>query len=595
MTPRRRLLIVSACILAALGLFLAYLRMARAVTVNSDGASNALQAWDLFHGNPLLRGWTLSDVSFYPTELIQYGLVQLVIGVTTDQIHVTAALTWLLVVALAAWLAYSVPPGRRWVGAAVAVAILLVPAPGLGYQTLLSSPNHTGSAVPLLLAWLLVALAGDRAWMPYVVAAVLAWGAMGDPMITFVGAVPLIVVAAWRALRARDFRGVDARLAVAGVASVVLSHVTLWLIEGLGGFRAPRPPIELSPVSQWPDRAGTVGRMAGVLFGTSRPAVQSRWVEATLQVVHAPGLVLAAVALLLTAVAVVCGTADRVDAILAVAVVCDVAAEIVSTLPIDLLATREIAPVLPMAAVLAGRTATRWLFPPDSAPSAADQELHDVSAGDARADRALPDPPAAIAPGENVASASSRVPDPATAPQSAAASAAEPKSDPKPAGSGTGRSAPSGPPRFVRGAQVLLAAVLAVQLVSLVAYAPPRAEPVEGQEAADWLQQQGLRYGLGSYWVSNNITVGTSRKVTVVPTLSGPGKLVGMCWQTHEDMYDASKHDARFVLLEKQRPMYGTAADVLAQYGPPVTRRDFPLYAIFVYDHNLLEGFTTTC
>ena len=142
---------------------------------------------------------------------------------------------------------------------------------------------------------------------------------------------------------------------------------------------------------------------------------------------------------------------------------------------------------------------------------------------------------------------------------------------------------------------MLLAAVLAVQVVSLVAYAPPRAQPIEGQEAADWLQQQGLRYGLGSYWVSNNITVGTSRNVTVVPTLSGPGKLVGMCWQTHADMYDATRHDARFVLLEKQRPMYGTPADVLAQYGPPVTRRDFALYSIFVYDHNLLEGFTTTC
>src|SRR3954469_9539745 len=98
---RRSLLLTAAMI----GLFLVYLRMARAVTVNSDGASNALQAWDLFHGNVLLRGWTLSDVSFYPTELIQYGLIQLVTGVTTDQIHIAAALSWTLVVALTAWLA----------------------------------------------------------------------------------------------------------------------------------------------------------------------------------------------------------------------------------------------------------------------------------------------------------------------------------------------------------------------------------------------------------------------------------------------------------------------------------------------------------
>jgi hypothetical protein len=141
----------------------------------------------------------------------------------------------------------------------------------------------------------------------------------------------------------------------------------------------------------------------------------------------------------------------------------------------------------------------------------------------------------------------------------------------------------------------LLAVVLAAQIVDLVAYAPPRAEPVEGQEAAEWLERQGLRYGLGSYWVSNNITVGTSRRVTVVPTLSDSGRLVGMCWQTHTDMYDASAHDARFVLLERERPMYGTAADVLTQYGTPVLRHDTDAYMIFVYDRNLLEGFATTC
>ena len=34
-----------------------YLRQSRTVPVDSDGASQALQAWDLLHGNPLLHGW----------------------------------------------------------------------------------------------------------------------------------------------------------------------------------------------------------------------------------------------------------------------------------------------------------------------------------------------------------------------------------------------------------------------------------------------------------------------------------------------------------------------------------------------------------
>ena len=41
---------------AALGLFACYLRLSATFPVGSDGASNALEAWDLLHGNWLLRG-----------------------------------------------------------------------------------------------------------------------------------------------------------------------------------------------------------------------------------------------------------------------------------------------------------------------------------------------------------------------------------------------------------------------------------------------------------------------------------------------------------------------------------------------------------
>ena len=53
-------------------LFLAYLRQSQQVPVRSDGGSIALQAWDMLHGNLLLHGWAMSDVSFWSTELVQY-------------------------------------------------------------------------------------------------------------------------------------------------------------------------------------------------------------------------------------------------------------------------------------------------------------------------------------------------------------------------------------------------------------------------------------------------------------------------------------------------------------------------------------------
>jgi hypothetical protein len=68
-----RPLTVAACLTALAALYVAYLGQSRSLGTDADGASNVLQAWDMLHGNPLLHGWWLSDVSFYPTELPEYG------------------------------------------------------------------------------------------------------------------------------------------------------------------------------------------------------------------------------------------------------------------------------------------------------------------------------------------------------------------------------------------------------------------------------------------------------------------------------------------------------------------------------------------
>ena len=57
------------------GLFTGYLHQAKITATNSDGAAMALQACDMLHGNVLLHGWWLADVSFYPTEVPENALV----------------------------------------------------------------------------------------------------------------------------------------------------------------------------------------------------------------------------------------------------------------------------------------------------------------------------------------------------------------------------------------------------------------------------------------------------------------------------------------------------------------------------------------
>jgi hypothetical protein len=86
-------------------LYVAYLEQARSLGSDADGASNVLQAWDMLHGNPLLRGWWLSDVSFYTTELPEYMLVELVHGLHAGDIYLAAAATYTLLILLAALLA----------------------------------------------------------------------------------------------------------------------------------------------------------------------------------------------------------------------------------------------------------------------------------------------------------------------------------------------------------------------------------------------------------------------------------------------------------------------------------------------------------
>jgi len=159
----RRLAWAAGIAVIAVALFLCYLRLSRQVPAGSDGGSIALQAWDMLHGNVLLRHWTVSDVSFYPAELVQYALIEAVRGLGPEVVHIAGAMTYTLILLLAAWLAKGRAGGREGlIRALIAALIMLAPAPGAG-PTLLMSPDHFGSAVPVLLAWLTGRTAPDAA------------------------------------------------------------------------------------------------------------------------------------------------------------------------------------------------------------------------------------------------------------------------------------------------------------------------------------------------------------------------------------------------------------------------------------------------
>ena len=148
--------------LAAAVLFFCYWRESQAVPLPSDSSGNVLQAWDMLHGNLLLRNWWVSDVSFYTTELPQYMLVEALTELGPWLVHVAAAMTYTLLVLLAALLAQGNARGGNGHSRALLAAGLML-APQLSATSiLLLSPDHIGTAVPLLAIWLLI----DRAPQP---------------------------------------------------------------------------------------------------------------------------------------------------------------------------------------------------------------------------------------------------------------------------------------------------------------------------------------------------------------------------------------------------------------------------------------------
>jgi hypothetical protein len=360
-SPRRRSLIVVAWVLGVVAAFACYLRLAETRAVNSDGSAQALQAWDMLHGNLLLHGWVLSDVSFYTTELPEYMLVELVRGLHTDVVHVAAAVTYSLVVLLAALLAKGRATGRAaLVRVLIAVGIMLAPQLSQGINVLISSPDHIGTSVPLLVLWLILDRARPRWYVPVIVLVVLGWAAFADSLVLYIGVLPLVLVCAVRVVRAVGVSGQPLRaqwyelslgagaLLGGGAAWVALHHLPT------GAFALGPSTVQVIGSPAALPQHLNITMQGLLLFGGADFLGQPFGVASAVMVLHLVGVALAALGVLV-ALARFTRTRDLVCDVLVAAVVVNLALYVLSTDSVAVYFSREMAPVLPFAAVLAGR------------------------------------------------------------------------------------------------------------------------------------------------------------------------------------------------------------------------------------------------
>jgi hypothetical protein len=315
----------------------------------------------MLHGNPLLRGWTLTDVSFYTTELPEYVIVEAIRGLHADVLHVSAAITYTLLVVAAGLLARGRATGREGVTRMlIAAGIMIAPQLGPGVFILVFQPDHIGTQVPLLATWLVLDRAPRRWYVPVVVGVMLAWIGVADRLVVLIGVVPLLAVCAMHAyqgvVQRREplaSRWFDLSLAAAAVMSVAVSSIVVKLIGEHGGY-AVQPVIstlatpDMMPAHVWLTVEGVLGLYGADFFGmTVGPT-------AGIAFLHLAGVALAVWALC-RVLRRFFSCDDLIAQVLALGILLNLAAYVISAMPTTYWSSREIALVLPAGAVLAGR------------------------------------------------------------------------------------------------------------------------------------------------------------------------------------------------------------------------------------------------
>jgi len=527
---------VAVCVAAVL--FFCYWRQSLAAPLSSDGAGNALQAWDILHGNLLLHHWWVSDVSFYTTELPQYAAIEALLGLGTWVVHVGAAMTYTLLVLLAALLAKGRAGGREGLARALLAGGIML-APQLSATSiLLLSPDHTGTAVPLLVIWLLIDRAdpvargargvrgggqpprargvpGGRPPGPAPLLGLLfIWPMAGDSITLLAGIIPLVLVCLLRACVPRGDRPASRwyELSLAGGAAVagVAGSFAPRVMTALGGYQQWHVGTDLD-LSQLRHGAWVTFQAFLELFGANVFATSNFGVNHPIEVVFV-ALHLAGAILVICALGVAARQFFRAELIVpvfAAAILLNLAAYMISTHAQDLLGAREVAPVLALGAVLAGRTL---------------------------GDRVL---------------------------------------------------------AWTRAAKAWFVPVLAVVTVGYLAAfgygAAQAAVPAANEPLASWLAAHRLSDGLATYWQANSTTLDSGGRIRLSAVKVGSGGvLVPYQWETDDADFSPSQHYANFVVAQGISALPGLQAAAELTFGRPAQIYYDHGYIIMVWDKNLL-------
>jgi hypothetical protein len=547
-TPRRWTAL-AAYLLAGLALFAAYLRLSQTYSLNSDSANILLMGWDLLHGHLVLHGWFMSDVSFYPTEIPQYALLEALLGLHMSTANVAAAMTYTLVFLLAVLLARSGATGRAaLIRTLIAAGIMLAPQFGLGVFALDLSVGHIGTSVPLLLVWLLLDKMAPRWQVPVLTALLLAWVLVADPIAYVTGLAPLgLVSAAWVIRGLVKGRG-SMRQRVTGQwyalalgASTVAAAAIAWVVNNvlgdIGGYTVNRLPFYFTPPGELHNDAPAAWKVLEI-FGANYAGLHGIWLS--LAFLH-----LASVLAVLWALAWVARrffAVSLVDQVLAAGIVLNVVLYMLTNASDE--AAHEVAIIVPFGAALAARLIIRAIHPATAAQAAREEVAGESAAGERTAGEE-----AAIPRWRGVARRQARR------------------------------------VGFTAGILVLAGYTAGFGYELAQPSAPPA-----NTGLASWLVAHHLSYGLSGYWTSSSVTVDSGQRVKVRALMQYT--LEDDLWMSNKSWYNPRLHDANFVVLDSAPGnfSYWEPIELIQKnFGRPAKIYHTGPYTIMVWHKNLLK------
>ena len=525
---------------AAIALFLCYLRFAGTYPTDTDGSDQALQAWDMLHGNLLLHGWTIADVTYYTTEIPQYMLIELVRGLGPEVEHIAGASTYTLLVLAAGLLARGRATGRDGlIRLLVAAGIMLAPQFGNATHLLLSQPDHLGTQLPLLLVFLMLDRAPRRWYIPVAAGVVLTWVIIADRVALLDAVVPLVLVCGARVLlavlrrrKSLASQWYELSLVAASVLSFAAATLAVRLISHLSGYQVLPLAAQRTPIDEIPQHVvltleGILNVYGADFFHLSNGSLLGPGLGG---LPMAAGVALAAVHLVGVGLAVwgffrafryFFDPSDLISPVLATAIAVNVVAYVLSVVPVGVFDTREIIAVLPFGAVLAGRMV-----------------------------------PARLA----------------------------------------------GVPRRLKPVLACASACVLACYVAALGYGAAQ-PPVANSEQAivPWLEAHHLTTGLGTYNEANLITLDSGGRVAIRTVSWQFDRDVPRSFEAKADWFDPRHNYANFIVTNtadttpnrdgslRRSSMIPRPAIAALHAGPPAHVYHYKRFTIMVWDHNLLD------